>query len=71
MVVDLFDAERRVGAWLQACGFDAQRPLFRLRLPPRIAVGGRVEFLPRELARGDQEDVAGLREFATLGPDFA
>ncbi len=71
VVMDLFDVERSVGAWLQACGFHAQRPLFRMRLPPRITAGRRAELLPRETARDDQKHVAHLREFATLGPDFA
>jgi GNAT superfamily N-acetyltransferase len=60
LVIDAFDQRVPFAAWLQACGFRAQRPLFRMRRPPRRA--GRIQPARRpEL----------LTEFAVLGPEFA
>jgi GNAT superfamily N-acetyltransferase len=58
-VIDAFDAHDTFAAWLRGAGFQAQRPLYRMRRP----AGTRV-----------WEDVhagADLIEFAILGPEFA
>jgi GNAT superfamily N-acetyltransferase len=59
VVVDAFDSHRAFATWLCACGFQAQRPLFRMcrpgRATPAIAVRNR----------------PALVEFAILGPEFA
>ena len=59
VAIDAFDARNGFTAWLRAIGFDAERPLFRMRrrgthAPP--VPGG--------------EDPVPLVEFAILGPDF-
>jgi GNAT superfamily N-acetyltransferase len=64
LVVDVFDTRGSFGAWLQASGFQPQRPLFRMQRPPRR---------PRYDAGAGA--VAGqhptLAEFAIFGPEFA
>jgi GNAT superfamily N-acetyltransferase len=62
-VADVFDGQRNLTSWLQACGFQAQRPLFRMRRPPQDGVGP--DFSP---ATG--RDAMPLREFAIAGPEF-
>jgi GNAT superfamily N-acetyltransferase len=59
VVVDAFDARPAFVAWLHARGFAAQRPLFRMRRPPR------------EAAPGGPAPVSVSPEYAILGPDFA
>jgi GNAT superfamily N-acetyltransferase len=60
VVVDAFDEERgRFPAALAACGFEAQRPLFRMRKAPR------------QTARTGGRTGPALVEFAILGPEFA
>ena len=56
VVVDAYDEHENFTAWLQASGFEAQRPLYRMRRPggaPAAPPGG-----------------SGLIEFAILGPEF-
>ena len=57
VVVDAFDTESWFAAWLQDCGFSAERPLFRMCRPARHG------------CPGDRVDV-GCREIAILGPEF-
>jgi hypothetical protein len=57
VVVDVFDHSGDLAAWLGACGFAGQRPLFRMRKP---AVGA-----PHHAG------LAPSSEFAIAGPDVA
>jgi GNAT superfamily N-acetyltransferase len=77
-VADVFDGQSRVTSWLQACGFQPQRPLFRMRRPPQDGVGpdfspamGRdrvgPDFSP---AMSHDVNATPLREFAIAGPEF-
>jgi hypothetical protein len=66
VVMDVFDEQRGFAAWLQACGFRAQRPLFRMHRPPRRASAeGRVDRL-----RPGPPDV-GLRGYGEAAEAFA
>ena len=56
VVVDAYDEHEEFTAWLGASGFEAQRPLYRMRRPGSSAA-----------ARGVR---APLTEFAILGPEF-
>jgi GNAT superfamily N-acetyltransferase len=56
VVVDAYDAHEEFTAWLGSSGFEAQRPLYRMRRPGSVAAVPRVP-LP-------------LTEFAILGPEF-
>jgi ribosomal protein S18 acetylase RimI-like enzyme len=58
VVMDVFDARHAFAAWLRACGFRGERPLFRMRRP----APGREQI---------NEDRSGLAEYAILGPEFA
>ncbi len=60
VVMDVFDARAGFMAWLQSCGFTPQRPLFRMRRPPR-----------REGRTGGTPQPQVSAEFAILGPEFA
>ena len=56
VVVDAYDQHEDFTAWLRASGFEAQRPLYRMRRPgraPAVPAGG-----------------SPLMEFAILGPEF-
>jgi GNAT superfamily N-acetyltransferase len=56
VVVDAYDEHEEFTAWLRASGFEAQRPLYRMRRAgdaPAAPTGG-----------------SGLIEFAILGPEF-
>jgi GNAT superfamily N-acetyltransferase len=56
VVVDAYDEHEDFTAWLRASGFEAQRPLYRMRR------AGSAPAAPT--------GVAGLIEFAILGPEF-
>ena len=56
VVVDAYDEHGDFTAWLRASGFEAQRPLYRMRRP------GRAPTAPA--------GASGLIEFAILGPEF-
>jgi GNAT superfamily N-acetyltransferase len=56
VVVDSYDDQRAFVAWLQSAGFEAQRPLYRMRRPGSVAATPNVR--------------APLTEFAILGPEF-
>ena len=56
VVVDAYDEHEEFTAWLGASGFEAQRPLYRMRRPGSVAVTPAVR--------------APLTEFAILGPEF-
>jgi hypothetical protein len=56
VVVDAYDTHTDFTAWLRASGFEAQRPLYRMRRP------GRAPTPPRTSS--------ALVEFAILGPEF-
>ena len=56
VVVDAYDDQNEFVAWLQSAGFEAQRPLYRMRRPGA---------LPATPGAG-----APLTEFAILGPEF-
>jgi GNAT superfamily N-acetyltransferase len=60
LTVDAVDAYPAFAGWLRESGFDAQRPLFRMRRPPAQPSAGEVPRPP-----------AGLAERAILGPEFA
>jgi GNAT superfamily N-acetyltransferase len=60
IAVDSFDERGHFQAWLRACGFRAERPLFRMRRPP--AAGTRTV---------DEPACTPLAEFAIFGPEFA
>jgi GNAT superfamily N-acetyltransferase len=66
VVIDAFDEQRRFADWLQAGGFHGQRPLFRMRRPPR-----RGERRPDRRRPERTEDASSLVQFAIFGPDFA
>jgi len=59
VVIDAFDERSEFADWLGACGFHPQRPLFRMRRPPRTPA-----------ARID-DSRPSLAEFAIFGPEFA
>lgn len=59
VLVDAFDSHCTFTAWLRACGFQAQRPLFRMCRPSSEASAPSVPNRP------------ALVEFAILGPEFA
>jgi GNAT superfamily N-acetyltransferase len=56
VVVDAYDEHEDFTAWLRASGFEAQRPLYRMRRP------GRAPAAPT--------GATSLIEFAILGPEF-
>ena len=56
VVVDSHDDQHAFVAWLQSAGFEAQRPLYRMRRPGSVAATPGVR--------------APLTEFAILGPEF-
>ena len=56
VVVDAYDEHEEFTAWLSASGFEAQRPLYRMRRGGSVAA-----------TRGVR---APLTEFAILGPEF-
>jgi GNAT superfamily N-acetyltransferase len=56
VVVDAYDAHEDFTAWLRTSGFEAQRPLYRMRRP------GRAPAAPA--------GAGALIEFAILGPEF-
>jgi len=56
VVVDAYDDQVAFVAWLQSAGFEAQRPLYRMRRPGAVTA-----------TRGE---CARLTEFAILGPEF-
>ncbi len=56
VVVDAYDEHEEFTAWLGASGFEAQRPLYRMRRPGSVAATPGVR--------------APLTEFAILGPEF-
>jgi GNAT superfamily N-acetyltransferase len=58
VVVDAFDASKTFVARLDGCGFQAQRPLYRMCRP------GRARFSANDHRAG------GLNAFAILGPEF-
>jgi GNAT superfamily N-acetyltransferase len=60
VLVDAFDSHRTFTAWLRTCGFQVQRPLFRMCRP-----SSEVTSAPRVPNR------PALVEFAILGPEFA
>jgi GNAT superfamily N-acetyltransferase len=64
LVMDVFDMRGSFAAWLQACGFQAQRPLFRMQRPPR-----RAHHAAGVRAIAGQHPT--LAEFAIFGPEFA
>lgn len=57
-VADVFDTHARYAEWLGGCGFEAQRPLFRMCRP-----GAANRPAPRQ--------DPGLTEYTILGPEFA
>ena len=57
--LDVFDARDTFAAWLRACGFRIQRPLYRMRRPG----SGKVSSI-------DERTRSALGEFAILGPEF-
>ena len=63
VAVDAFDTHRAFGASLGACGFEAQRPLFRMCRPAGQAASSD--------ARIGVRSRPALVEFAILGPEFA
>jgi hypothetical protein len=56
VVVDAYDDREEFTAWLRSSGFEAQRPLYRMRRPGAVAA-----------TRGERTP---LTEFAILGPEF-
>jgi len=60
ITIDAFDEYPAFADWLRGCGFEAQRPLFRMRRP--ASTGSRVE--PPRVP-------SPLAERAILGPEFA
>jgi GNAT superfamily N-acetyltransferase len=58
VIVDAFDSRRTFVGWLGECGFEAQRPLYRMCRPGREA-----------FARNDHR-ASGMTGFAILGPEF-
>jgi GNAT superfamily N-acetyltransferase len=58
VVIDVFDSRGAFAAWLRACGFRGERPLFRMCRPGRRH-------------QGVQENQSALAEYAILGPEFA
>jgi GNAT superfamily N-acetyltransferase len=63
VVMDVFDSRSAFAAWLCACGFRPERPLFRMCRPGRPA--------PEAARTAVQGNPSGLAEFAILGPEFA
>jgi GNAT superfamily N-acetyltransferase len=59
VIVDAFDRHPGFSNWLQSRGFNASRPLFRMRRPARRAAGA-VQDAPRD----------AFHECAILGPEF-
>jgi GNAT superfamily N-acetyltransferase len=59
VMVDAFDSRRTFVGWLTDCGFEAHRPLYRMRRPGRV---------PLDL---HDHRADGLTAFAILGPEFA
>lgn len=77
VVIDVFDSRNAFAAWLRACGFRGERPLFRMCRPGRRrqAAAGVPD---ARLVRGGveagvemDENRSALAEFAILGPEFA
>jgi ribosomal protein S18 acetylase RimI-like enzyme len=62
VVVDAFDSHRTFGSSLRACGFQGQRPLFRMCRPSGRASSASMIGSPNR---------PPLSEFAILGPEFA
>ena len=56
VVVDAYDDQNEFVAWLQSAGFEAQRPLYRMRRPGSVTATPGMR--------------APLTEFAILGPEF-
>jgi GNAT superfamily N-acetyltransferase len=61
LVIDAYDERTAFASWLGACGFAAERPLFRMRRPAERPVPN----VHEETAR------SSLREVAIFGPEFA
>jgi GNAT superfamily N-acetyltransferase len=59
VVIDAFDSRRTLVGWLGECGFEAQRPLYRMCRPGR-------EAFPHNDHRA-----SGVAGFAILGPEFS
>lgn len=57
VVVDAYDDQNEFVAWLQSAGFEAQRPLYRMRRPAAPPAEAPATAVPRT-------------EFAILGPEF-
>ena len=57
LVVDAYDNHEDFTAWLQSSGFEAQRPLYRMRRPGSVAAEAPAPAVPQT-------------EFAILGPEF-
>jgi GNAT superfamily N-acetyltransferase len=64
LVMDVFDTRGSFAAWLQACGFQPQRPLFRMQRRPRRAPDAAG-------VRAIAGQHPALAEFAIFGPEFA
>jgi GNAT superfamily N-acetyltransferase len=60
VAMDVFDSRRAFTDWLASVGFEPQRPLFRMRRPPRASP-------VRETVASGDEPV----EYAIFGPEFA
>lgn len=60
IVIDAYDERTAFVSWLRACGFVAERPLFRMRRPP-----------PGFRTPSGETLSSGLAECAIFGPEFA